>query len=353
MHFAHLLGRVCVVIAVAWLSLMPRDAHADVAPGRAHLEEAAHDPDDRTAADALYQLGQMDDLALDFPGAVTHYDASAKRLPSGRYAPRAIRRASELRGHAEGGFAPLVELERVRRSATLSSDAVAIDSLVKDAASFPPGKVRVDARILAAEAYAGRLGRKDEALPLLQLVAADPMAETLTARAAAAELLQAYIAKKDFAHALAVTDAYPRLLEPTARRDLVRVIRRRPLRIAAWVDLGVLFAFALFSFARPGRARVLHATFELAPMALLFALLASGVGGLLASRYEQTSPYPFTAMLPAMFVISLLARAWSAAGSPRREARALRAVVSFVGVLAAAFLLLDRMDPAYLAGFGL
>ena len=107
------------------------------------------------------------------------------------------------------------------------------------------------------------------------------------------------------------------------------------------------------ALVRPGRGRVLRAVWRLAPMALAFATLASGVGGYLASSYEQSSPYPFAAMLPAMFVIILLARAGSAGGPDGAPTRALRALVAFAGVLGAAFLMLDRMDPAYLSGFGL
>jgi len=125
------------------------------------------------------------------------------------------------------------------------------------------------------------------------------------------------------------------------------------LRILSILDLAVVAVFAAIGFLGPGRARAVRAVRELAPTALVFAAVACGVAGFLASRYEQTSPYPFTAMFPVTFVIAVLARAWGAAGSPAPRARALRAAASFVGVFAAAFLLLDHMDPTYLQGFGL
>jgi hypothetical protein len=325
----------------------------DLTSARVHFAQAGAGADDRSAAEALYFLGEMDDLDLDFKSALAHYVASAARLPSSRYTPRANSRASELRTHAEGDFVPLVHLETVRRSPALSNDATAIDALVREAAGFPPGKVRVEARMLAAEAYLGRLRRRDEGLPLLRLVIDDPKADVLLSRAAASELVHAYVAKQDLASALEITRRYPKLLEPKAERTIVRLMRRRPLRIAAMADLALLAAFALLALARPGRAEVVRAVRRVAPMALLFTALACFVGGFLASRYEQTSPYPFTAMFPAMFAVALLSRAWSAAGSPSPPARVLRAIASFAGVFAAAFLMLDRMDPIYLQGFGL
>jgi tetratricopeptide (TPR) repeat protein len=324
---------------------------ADLAARRAQLEAVASGGDDRAAAEALFRLGEMDDVSLDFPRALSHYEAVGARLPSSPYTPRANRRALDLKTHQEGAFAPLVRLETVRRSPTLADDPAAIDALVRDAAAFPPGKVRVDARMLAAEAYAGRLHRKDDALPLLRLVAEDRDADVLTARAAATELLAAYTDARDYRRALGVIDDFPKLLPARSRQTIERLARRGPIRVVAWSDLAILATFALLSAIR--HRRVLTAVRRLAPMAVAFAVVATGVSGFLASQYEQSNPYPFAALAPAMFVVFLLSRAWSAGGSSSRLARALRASVSFAGVFGAAFLLLDRMDPTYLSGFGL
>jgi hypothetical protein len=318
-----------------------------------HLERAAKAADDRTAADALFLLGELADDDMRFGDAADLYEASAKRLASGRFTPRALRRARELRSRAEGAWEPLRKLETVRRSESLANDPLAIDALVRDAASFPPGKVRVEARVLAAEAYAGRLKRKDEALPLLELVIDDSNAEPLTARASAEELLAEYLAKGDLTRALALAETHSKILPKTATKDVLRVMRRRTFRAVAWVDLGVLGLFALLAAVRRDRAQAIRAVRDLLPMALVFSLVACGIGGYLASRYERSSPYPFTAMLPAMLAVALCARAWSATGARAAAARVFRSAVAFVGVFAAAFLLLDHMDPSYLSGFGL
>ncbi len=317
------------------------------------LETAAEGADDRAAAEALYLLGERDDAAMDFARALARYEASVARLPSNRYAPRASRRSHELRTHAEGGFAPLVRLETVRRDRALADDPAAIDALVKDAATFPAGKVRVDARMLAAEAYLGRLRRPDDALPLLGQVADDPDADVVTARDAASQLLASYTDRRDYDGALPVAERYAKLLPPRTRKDLARLLRRRPIRLVAYGDLAVLAALALLSLAGARKGRAWDATLRVTPMAAAFAVVACGVAGYLASRYEQSSPLPFGSILPAMLVVILLARASSAGGSASVPARATRAVVAFGGVFAAAFLLLDRMDPVYLSGFGL
>jgi hypothetical protein len=331
-----------------------RSSHpADLTAARAHFENAARGTDDGSAADALYYLAELDDSALRFDSAMSRYDAAVSRLPSGRFTPRAKSRAHELRTHSEGGFAPLVRLETVRRSPEFASDPAAIDALARDAASFPQGKVRVEARMLAVEAYLGRLHRAKDALPLLRLVADDPVADVVTARVAASDLVDAYVEAGDLALALDAAHGYPRLVDQDRETTIRRLMRRRPLRWVASGDLALLCTFALLAIARPGRAAALRGVRKIAPMALAFAAFACGVGGLLASSYEQTSPYPFTSMFPTVFVVILLARCSSANGSSAPIARTLRATVAFSGIFAAAFLLLDHMDPVYLQGFGL
>jgi hypothetical protein len=56
---------------------------------------------------------------------------------------------------------------------------------------------------------------------------------------------------------------------------------------------------------------------------------------------------------PAVLILSLVARAWGAAGSSARGARAIRAVVCASSMLAAGFLVLEAVEPVYLESFGL
>jgi hypothetical protein len=334
------------------LSALSR-AWADTGAGRARLEAAAESGDDRTAAEALYQLGELDYAAMDFKSAVRDYQAAAARLPSARHTPRALSMIAELRLHSEGDYEPLRRLETVRRSTTLSNDPAAIDALVSDANGFPPGRVRVEARMLAAEAYAGRLGRKNDARPLLRLVAEDPQADSLMSREAATELFGSYLADTDYDAALALTHGYPKLLPQYAERDVKRLVRRKLYRVLAWGDVGLLVVLAAYGVSRVGARQALGRVGRLAPMAIAFAALCTGVGGFLASRYEQSSPFPFGAMLPVILGAILLARVGSAGGPYAPVTRGARAVVAFAAVFAVAFLMLDRMDPIYLQGFGI
>jgi hypothetical protein len=308
----------------------------DLSTARAAFESAAASTDDRSAAEALFLLGELDEAALQFASAMTHYDASVARLPSNRYAPRAITRAADLRNHAEGGFAPLARLETVRRSADLANSAAGIDALAHDAEGFPPGRVRVEARMLAAEAYIGRLHRPD----------------VLTARQAVSDLVTALVGRDDLDTALEVTHRYKRLAEPSAERNIQRRLRRRPMRLVAMANLVLVVGAGAVGLVRMRRP-VASAIARLAPMALAFAAFATLVGGFLASTYESSSPLPFAALLAPMFGVFLSARAWSASGSARLPARVLRGAACFTSIFAVAFLALDRMDPMYLQGFGL
>jgi phosphoglycerol transferase MdoB-like AlkP superfamily enzyme len=107
------------------------------------------------------------------------------------------------------------------------------------------------------------------------------------------------------------------------------------------------------AFLGEGRGRAWAALRRLFPTALLFSAFATLAAGFLASSYERSSPYPFTAMLPATLGVILLARASSASRTVAAPWRALRGLAAFAAVFAVAFLMLDRMDPTYLAGFGL
>ena len=84
-----------------------------------------------------------------------------------------------------------------------------------------------------------------------------------------------------------------------------------------------------------------------------FAAWAALVGGVLASEYEAGNARPFLLLGAFVVPLTLLARAWGAAGSAARAARVARAVVAASSVAAAAFLLLETLDVTYLEGFGL
>jgi len=312
---------------------------------------AQGDVDDDRAAQRLFDRAEAEDTALDFARAAADYDAAAARSPSSPAALRARARARVLREHGEGGFGPYAHLERVRRDPALASDPAALDDLAHLADGFPPGPVRVEARALVAEAYLGRLHRRRDAIPLLRHIADDPAADTLSARHARHQLVTALLDEGDLDGARDASGAEADLV-----RDVRTALVRRRLHVASVVTLA---AFALFAaraiLAARGRALPLAAreVRAVAVATLGFAAWAAIAGGGLASAYESGNALPFALLGAAIVPLVFTARAWAAAGEDHAAARAGRGALAAVSAFAAAFLVLESIDPAYLSGFGL
>jgi hypothetical protein len=268
-------------------------------------------------------------------------------LPSGAR----LARASALAGD------PAQELERVRADPALADDPAAIDALARDLQSFPPGPARVEARMLVAEAWLGRMHRPDDALSVLRAVTDDPEADPLTARLAEREIVDALIAEGRLDEAAAEASAHAHRLDPRVVVHTRTLVRRRSLRRVAIAELCIFGALAgrslLAAFKRGAVGASGRALRRVLFPALGFAVYVAAAGGLLASQYETGNSAPFVLFGLLVVPIVLLARAWAAVGSTRSAARAFRAVICAVSVFAAAFMLLDAVNPAYLEGFGL
>jgi hypothetical protein len=308
-------------------------------------------------AEAHFEKGKLDEDAAAFAQALSEYGAAIAAAPNTRWALRASDRIDWLRARSEGDFAPLAALERVRHNPELAADPASIEALAGQAEAFPPGTVRVEARMLVAEAWLGRMHRPDAAIAQLRAVSGDPAADPLTARLAERELVDVLVASGRIDEAAAEARSHATRLDARFVRQVSRLLVRRTLRHAA---LGVLAGFAVLAglgVARAARARTLgHAGRELrklAPVAALFVAFVALGGGALASNYESGNASPFLLLGAAVLPLVLIARAWSAVGSASRAARVARSLLCAASVLAAAFLLLDTVDPQYLAGFGL
>jgi tetratricopeptide (TPR) repeat protein len=324
---------------------LPRDA----APPRTAAARAA-EPD----VDTFYARAEAADLGGDFAEALAAYRAAIQRDPSNRHASQAERRADFLAAHSEGGFAPLQRLEAVRRDPHTLDRADEVAALARDAASFPDGPVRVEARVLAADAFA-RLGRSDEARALLRAVLTDRATDPLTARHAARALVRSLTDSGDFEGAIAATRVFP------VDRDVVLAaearVRRAHAHTASIVVLAasaLLAAIAIGRAARRGHiAAVGRALRAAAPLTAVFAAYVAIAGGAIAVRYEGGDPTPFHAIGVVLLPVALLARAWGAAGSPLWPARALRAILAASSAVAASFLALEKVASMYLKDFGL
>lgn len=325
----------------------------DSAMARAAFDRAASSSDDEVAATGLFFLGQMDEETLRFADAVASYDGSMARLASSHYAQRAVSRSSAIRSHSEGGYAPLARLETVRRDPALSNDRAAIDALVRDAEGFPPGPVRVEARLLAAEAYRSRLAQPTEQIAMLWLVARDKNADVIAAREAAAEIVDAEIQVGNLDAASRATAELGSRVDARHLSQITHLLRRRVAHAVAIGEIALVFALAVFAVARGGALTAARAAGRVLPDAGLFCVFAAAGGGLLASTYESGNAMPFLMVAPAMLAAILIARAWSAVGSRALFARVLRATLCASAVFAGALLLMERMTPEYLEGFGL
>ena len=248
-------------------------------------------------------------------------------------------------------------LERVKRDPVLASDPDTIALLARDADSSPPGVVRVEARMLVAQAWLGRLHRPDAAIPELRAVADGPECRLAHCESCGASAhRRPRIARRHRrgrgrgprSHGDAGTAVRARILQ---------LIRRRTLRFAA---LSIIAFFAVLSIMAVVRAqrrgRLAACKRELYSFALVAALFVAFValgGGLLASSYESGNSSPFLVLGAAILPLVLLARAWSTVGSTARAARAGRAILCGATVVSSAFLVLDLAHPEYLSGFGL
>ncbi len=347
-------ARASVDDANAALSAVP--ARRDAARAALHAATAATD-DPEATAEAYVLLGQLDEDDGAYARALANDRAAIQAAPGTRWAFRASDRVDWLRARSEGNFAPLARLERVRHDPALSSDPSVVEALAREADTFPPGMVRVEARMLVAEAWLGRLHRPEAAIPLLRQVTSDPKADPLTARLAERELVDTLIDLDRLDEAQGEASARASLLEPTFVKQVRRLRVRRRVRFGAEGALLLFALLASMAFARAGRdgslGRAGRALRSLAPVAGLFVALVAVAGGTLASRYESGNAAPFYALGAAVLPLVLLARAWGAVGSARRAARAARAAVCAAAVVAMAFVLLETLDPQYLTGFGL
>jgi hypothetical protein len=321
------------------------------------LRATAIDDDPGAVAESFFLLGQLDEEDLAFERAVADHRASVRAAPDDPWARRAAERIEWLQARAEGGFGPLERLERVRRDPSRSRDPASIEALAHDAEAFPAGLVRVEARMFVAEASLGRLHQPEVGIAELRAVVDDPAADPVTSRLAARELVDALAASGKLDEAAAEARSRVRQLDPRVVSQAVRLVLRRTLRRAAIAVVVAFAALAATGLVRAGlRGRLGEVWPELrrlAPVATTFVAFAAVGGGMLAASYESGSSSPFLLLGAVVLPLVLVARAWATVGSARASARAARAVLCAATVVAAAFLLLDTIQPQYLAGFGL
>lgn len=345
---------------------LQRTTHAALAcilagAGIATAAPSAAEP--ASEAGALYARAQAEETRFDLGAARADYEACVRAAPSGRWASACRGRANDLAAHSEGGFAPLVALERARHG---PQDARAIDLLAAECAGFPDGPVRAEARMLAAEAYMDRLGREDDGVRLLDRIVADPSADPLLRRFAARREADAHLGHNRLDSA---RDVAGRAGDPELVLHVAQAVRRTYVHFTSIALLGLVFGGAARAAIRSWRRRSLgpgrgasrgpstgpslRAAGPHAAAILAFAVLAGAGGAALSCAFERGHAAPFLWLGAATATLGLVARAWGALGSPSRGPRLARAALCALGVLGAAFLILEHAGVTYLKGFGL
>lgn len=339
---------ISLLLAIAYV-LVVRRAAADTGEG------------DRARARALFEEAERADDALAFARALELYDQMRALDPGSRYAPRAEARGAVLRAHAAGGFVVFTELERVRRDPKLASDAAAIDALVALADRSPGDPSEVEVWVLAAEAYAYRLGRPAEAARLYGRVVSADHVDAIVGKKAARDLVTMQLASGDVRGAqstVALAVAHGRADDRLAR-DVKRVARRGRLHQAALAVVIVVTLLALGAVARgakksaEARGAIAASVGKISRIAIAYAIYVALGGALLATRYDTGTGTPFLVLGIVIVPLVLLARAWGAAGRPGATARAGRAAACAASALAAAFLVLEGINGTFLEGMGL
>jgi hypothetical protein len=318
---------------------------------------AAAGGDADTRAEALFRLAAVDERLGAFALALGEDRESVARAPAGRWAAPAAARAGWLEHRSEGGFAPLAQLERVRREPRLADDVASLEALATAARSFPDGPVRAEARLVVAEAWLGRLHRPREAPDLLRAIAGDASADPDLRRLAEHRLVTALLESGRTDEALREARLHPDRVDPDTATVLGRLGRRRMLgRVAGAAVLALVMGVGA-ALVRAGRraglgaaAREVRAVWR--PVAG-FAAFASLAGYALSAAYEGARGTPFVCLGAAAFPLLLVARAWGAVGSTATTARVARAAVCAAAAIGMGFLVLEGVDPTYLEGFGL
>jgi tetratricopeptide (TPR) repeat protein len=314
----------------------------------------AGDPAARARAEAAFARGEQAARERRFADAVTAYRETVAADPSAPAAAPARARADDLEAHAEGGFAPLARLEEVRRAPQRAADHAVLEALERDVSGFPAGRVRAEARLFVGEAWR-RNGEPARAIPLLEAAAADPSGDRLTRVLSLSALATLRRERGELREALAAVEREPSL-SPELTRQLRTLWRREKLRAAttAWLAaLALIGAGSVAWLAAKARdVRDLPARL-VRPAGVALALYLGGAGAVLVHLHGDADARPFLWM--GLFVLGLdvIARAFKLAAGRRVAVRAVWAAACVIGVMAAAFLSMERTSPDYLDGIGL
>ncbi len=310
-------------------------------------------PSVRVQASEAFDAAGRYERETRFREAHDSYESVAQIDPSAPQAPRARSRASWLQARSEGDYEPLRTLVRAERDRQLLSSPQAIQGFERQIDQFPPGLVRVEALLLAAEAWRTGAHQPERANRLLERVLGDPSARSTEKVVALGSLVDAALREGNMPAAGRAVDRWGDSA-PAIRDHVHRLRRRGVLAVAAWIACGAVAALGLAAAVRVARRarswrRAVRAL--LSPYGIAISIYVAAVGTALAALYEGPESHPFVLLGLGLLIVSSAARAWAQAfgARPWRLAFALLAAVS---VLAWAFLVMAR-SAGMLDGVGL
>ncbi len=324
---------------------------------RAALERAIAAGDDPTvASEANLRLATLDEEEGALAKAVEHDRAAVAASPSSRWARTAKARMGWLADRSEGDFVPLARLMRVWSDRGFGEHADAVGAFAKEVESFPPGTVRSEARLFAADAWLHRLHEPEEGKRELLRVRDDPSSNTLSIAFAERDFAEELLAEGRLDDASVEVRLRAGELPAAFIEQVHARLRRRAFERAATGELAVFFACALSALLLGHRrgvvAPVLRKLVPSRRRALGFAACALIAAGLVHSGRAHSLAPALVAGAVAVPIV-LLSWIWNAAGSSGPGARAARALFCGASVLAAAFLVFDALAPRVLARFGM
>ena len=302
-----------------------------------------------------YREGQEAESRLDLGRALTAYDRALALRPSASFALRARTRADDLRAHSEGGFEPLIRLERVRRDPVAASDPVVLGALYDAARTFPAGRVRAETLMLVAEGFARRVRDPARAIPAALAVVSDPSNDRNTRALALALLVDSYTATGDLAAARRVAVEF-RAVAPALAQKVEREGRRVGLERGAAGGVSLLLLLAVASAIRVARrdgvSRLVG--FVRAPVPVMVSAIIAVVGAGIASAFDPSiTVRPFLLLGAGVLLVDRSVVLIRASTGDGRVARALVATGGLLAVAMAAILALAWSDPIFIESFGL
>jgi nitrate reductase NapE component len=280
--------------------------------------------------------------------------------PEARTARRAETRIAWIVARRDGSevspdFRALADFQRMR---VLSDDVLrrgALSAYEARLDGYPPGRARREGRALVAEAWA-RLGDLARAEAAYRKWLAEPDLEDVAMRLAASGLARLMAATGRAGEAVRWMESAG-LGEGSDAAELRRQRRRAPLRVAAWVALGLfpVVAVALGGFRafEARRRRMLVGRFgAVSPARALAAAWVLAVPALVAIRFDEAAADSFALLgVAGASVLGVSAVVGVGLRGAAAWRRVVVAIASVAAVLGAGYLVLDRAGG--LLGIGL